>query len=321
MLADIPLEQLTRYRYPRSAPAGLRPFWDDTLAGARARGGRVRADPVAHPLRTVRVHDVTFPGFAGDDVRGWWLLPPDPEGVVVEYLGYGGGRGLPHERILWASHGYAHLVVDSRAQGAIWNTGDTSDPHGSGPAAPGVLTRGVEAPEQLYYRRLLTDAVRAVDAVAALPGGADQPVAVIGHSQGGAMALAAAALHDDVTTAFARTPFLCGIARSIEVTAAAPYAELLTYLATHRDRADAVLGVLDHVDLAHLAPWISCPTLVSVGLGDTICPPSGVFAAINAMITAPEIAVWPYNGHEGGGAHDDARLARWLDHHLRGAPA
>lgn len=318
MLVDLPLEQLRRYRYPRTPPPGLRQFWEDTIASSRSAGGAVVAERVEHPLRTLTVHDVTFPGFGGEPIRGWWLLPPEPDGVVVEYLGYGGGRGLPHERILWASHGYAHLVVDSRGQGSIWNVGDTPDQHGSGPAAPGVLTRGIDAPEHLYYRRLLTDAVRAVDAVPHLLGGAGQRIAVVGHSQGGAMALAAAALHDGVAAAFARTPFLCGIARSIEVTDADPYRELALYLASHRDQADHVLATLDVVDIAHLAPWITCPTMVSVGLADLICPPSGVFAAINAMTTPPEVAVWPYNAHEGGGAHDDARVAHWLDHHLRG---
>ncbi|WP_420114317.1 acetylxylan esterase [Pseudactinotalea sp.] len=318
MLVDLPLEQLRTYRHPRPAPAGLRGFWDETLATSRAAGGEVVAQRLAHPMRTLTVHDVTFPGFAGDPIRAWWLLPPEARGVVVEFLGYGGGRGLPHERILWAAHGYGYLVVDSRGQGAIWNAGDTPDPHGAGASAPGMLTRGIESPETLYYRRLLTDAVRAVDAVAQLPGGADQPIAVVGHSQGGAMALAAAALHLGVTTAFARTPFLCGISRSVEATPEGPYTELGSYLATHRDRTEQALAVLDHVDVAHLVPWITCPTRVTVGLGDLICPPSGIFAAINAMDPAPDVTTWPYNGHEGGGAYDDAALALWLDHHLRG---
>ncbi|GAB2617335.1 acetylxylan esterase [Pseudactinotalea suaedae] len=318
MLTDLPLAQLRSYRHPRRPPTGLREFWDDTLATSRAAGGEVIVERLDHPMRTLTVHDVTFPGFGGEPIRAWWLLPPDPAGVVIEFLGYGGGRGLPHERTLWATHGYAYLVVDSRGQGSIWNTGDTPDPHGSGPAAPGMLTRGVEAPEHLYYRRLLTDAVRAVDAVPQLPAGAGQPIAVVGHSQGGAMSLAAAALHDDVAAAFARTPYLCGIARSVEVAGEGPYRELGTYLATYRDRGERTLAALDHVDVAHLSSWIGCPTMISVGLGDLICPPSGIFAAINAMSPPPETCVWPHNGHEGGGAHDDACLAGWLDHHLRG---
>lgn len=318
MLIDLPLEQLRTYRHPRQAPAGLREFWDETLASSRANGGAVTAERLDHPMRTLTVHDVAFPGFDGDPIRGWWLLPPDPQGVVIEFLGYGGGRGLPHERVLWATHGYAYLVVDTRGQGSIWNIGATPDPHGAGPSAPGMLTRGVESPDTLYYRRLLTDAVRAVDAVEHLPGGRDQPIAVVGHSQGGAMSLAAAALHPRVAAAFARAPFLCGISRAVTITTEGPYGELAMFLATHRDRGEQTLAVLDHVDVAHLTSWITCPTMVSVGLGDLICPPSGIYAAINAMTTPPEVAVWPHNGHEAGGAHDDARLADWLDHHLRG---
>src|SRR5690606_34761574 len=86
----------------------------------------------------------------------------------------------------------------------------------------------------------------------------------------------------------------------------------------HRDSVEQTLAVLDHVDVAHLTPWISCPTRVTVGLADLVCPPSGIFTAINAMTPPPDVTVWPHNGHEGGGAHDEAGLAAWLDHHHRG---
>ena len=32
------------------------------------------------------------------------------------------------------------------------------------------MTRGIDSPDHYYYRRLITDCVRAVDAVAQLPG-------------------------------------------------------------------------------------------------------------------------------------------------------
>ena len=55
--------------------------------------------------------------------------------VVVEYLGYGGGRSLPIERLVWPSAGYAYLVMDSRGQNG--DTPDVHDPPTSRPA-PGV---------------------------------------------------------------------------------------------------------------------------------------------------------------------------------------
>ena len=61
--------------------------------------------------------------------------------------------------------------MDTRGQGGQYGSGgDTPDPVGSGPAAPGFVTRGILDPATYYYRRVLTDAVRAVDAARALPG-------------------------------------------------------------------------------------------------------------------------------------------------------
>ncbi|TDE96066.1 acetylxylan esterase [Occultella glacieicola] len=327
---DLPLEQLRTYRNPRPAPPGLAEYWDRTLEESRAAAGPVRTERVDAGLRTVTCDDVSFPGFAGEPVRAWWLVPdgvadPGTDGgrpVVVEFLGYGGGRGLPHERLIWASHGFAQLVVDSRGQGGIWNTGDTPDPHGSAAGSVGLLTKGVDHPDHLYYRRLLTDAALAVDAVAHLPGADPSRIATVGHSQGGGLALAAAALNPAVAAVGARAPFLCGIARAVEVTDAEPYGDLARYLAVHRTRVEEVLAVLDHVDVSFLTPRLTCPTWISVGLADAICPPSGIFGAINAIeAVAPEVRTWPYGGHEAGGAHDDAHLAGWLADRLRRAAA
>ncbi|UFU07615.1 acetylxylan esterase [Ruania halotolerans] len=314
---DLPLEELRTYRNPRPVPSGLAAYWERTLDEARgAATSGVRCVPAETGLVTVDAYDVTFPGFGGDEIKAWWLLPRGATSelpVVIELLGYGGGRGRVHERLHWASHGFAQLVVDSRGQGSIWNAGATPDPHGSGPAGPGMLTRGVDHPDHLYYRRLITDVVRAVDAVGHLPGADPRRVATVGHSQGGALALAAAALHSGVAATAARAPFLCGIARAVELTDAPPYGELAGYLAVHRTQAENVLAVLDHVDVSHLAPQIACPTWISVGLTDVTCPPSGIFGAINAMPRRPEqVRVWPWNGHEAGGPDDDAHLADWL---------
>lgn len=316
---DLSGDALTGYRYPRSAPADLAEFWQSTLAESRAAGGgHVQSiAPADTPVTAYSISDVTFTGFAGEPIKAWWTAPrvpvDTPAPVVVEYIGYGGGRGLPHERTFYASLGYHQLVIDSRGQGSVWNVGDTADPHGSGPAAPGYLTRGVDDPRNLYYRRLFTDAVLAVGAARELPGVDADRIVVAGGSQGGAMALAAAALDGSVVGAAPRVPFLCSIDRNVAITDNDPYAELRRYLAARRT-TDA-LDTLAYVDCALLAPWIRCPVYISLALMDVVCPPSGIHGAVNNL-TVPasdvEVAVWPYNGHEGGGAIEDVRVAAWL---------
>ena len=80
-----------------------------------------RFDLAESGLRAIEVHDVTFAGCGGDPVKAWLALPAgtrEPLPCVVEFPGYGGGRGLAHDVLLYAAAGYAHLFVDVRARAA-----------------------------------------------------------------------------------------------------------------------------------------------------------------------------------------------------------
>ena len=126
----------------------------------------------------------------------WLLLPRGETNLpcVVETIGYGGGRGFPTDWLVYASSGYAHLVMDTRGQGSTWRQGDTPDDALSGPSVPGFMTRGILDPETYYYRRLMTDAVRAVEAAASFGRIDPSCIAVSGGSQGGGLTLAVAGL-------------------------------------------------------------------------------------------------------------------------------
>ncbi|MBX9245021.1 acetylxylan esterase [Actinotalea ferrariae] len=321
-LFDLPLDELRTYRGALDEPEDLDAFWDRTLAEARQHELGLRLEQVETGLALVEVQDVTFAGFDGQPVKGWLTRPAGADDglpVVVEYLGYGGGRGLPHERLTWAAAGYAHLVMDTRGQGSSWGSGgDTPDLGGSGPAAPGVMTRGILDPEQHYYRRLLTDAVRAVDAARALPGVDASRVAVTGISQGGGMTLAVAGLVPDVAAAMPDVPFLCDFRRATSITDDYPYGEVVRYLSVHRGHADTAFRTLSYFDGVHLARRARADALFSVALRDTTCPPSTVYSAFNHYAGATDaspvtdIVEYPFNQHEGGQAYQQAEQLRWL---------
>lgn len=315
--ADLPLDELVSFRPDVTEPDDFDAFWTRTLDEARAHDLDIRSEEVDTPYRTVRVRDVTFGGFGGDRIGAWFTVPRGEEGplpAVVEFIGYNGGRDLPGESLRWASAGYAHLLVDTRGQGARWGGGGhTADPHGSGPATPGFMTRGIDHPDTYFYRRVFTDAVRAVDAVRSLPGVDAGRVAVQGASQGGGITLAVAGLVPDVVAALPDVPFLCHFTRALDICDKDPYAEITRYLSVHRPRVDDVLRTLSYFDGVNFAKRASAPGLFSVALMDLICPPSTVYAAYNHYAGDKEIEVYRFNDHEGGESYQRQAQIRWLD--------
>lgn len=313
---DLPLAQLRTHRPEVREPADFDAFWRETLAEARTAGAAPSVAPYRGHLRGIDIHDVRFPGFAGDPVAAWLLVPKglrEPASCVVSFHGYGGGRGLPYSSCLWACAGHVQLDVDTRGQGSLWGAGgDTPDPHGTGPSVPGFMTRGITDPRDYYYRRVLTDAVRAVDFARTVPEVDPSRVVVCGASQGGGMALAAGALARDVAAVMADVPFLCHFEHAVGLTGAEPYAEISRFLATHHGAAERVFTTLSYFDGVNFARRITAPTRMSVGLFDEISPPSTVFAAANHLAGPAEMDVYEFNAHEGGGIAQWDRQASWL---------
>ena len=309
---DLWPDRVADYRSAAVCPVDFDAFWAETLAGLRAVALNARFEPVDLGLAVFDTYDVSFAGYGGHEVRGWWIAPKGGGATdcVVKYIGYNGGRGFAHEHLLWPATGRAVLVMDTRGQGAGWAVGATPDPVGSEPSQAGFMTKGIGAKESYFYRRVYSDAVRAVEAARAFPG--IRRVAVCGGSQGGGISLAVAGLVDNLWGVMPDVPYLCDFARSIVVASRDPYLEIARFLAVHRDKAEVALQTLSYFDGVHFAARATAPALFSVALMDTICPPSSVYGAYHRYAGAKEIAVYTYNDHEGGGPFQERRQVAWL---------
>lgn len=311
MFVDMPEAELAAYRSAQTTPADFDEFWRRTLDEARTAASAPTLTLVDTGLSTIDTYDVTFSGFAGQPVRAWLRVPSGTTGslpAVVEYVGYGGGRGHVHENLMWASAGYAHLLMDTRGQGSAWSTGDTPDPDGTGPQFPGMMTRGIDSPDTYYYRRVITDAVRALETARELDVTDAARTVITGGSQGGGITIAVAGLVADVAAAAPYVPFLCDFPRATVITDNDPYKEIGRYLAVHRDKVERVHEVLSYFDGVNFARRATAPTLFSASLMDPTCPPSTIYGAFNEWQTADprqkRMTLWQYNGHEGGGPLD-----------------
>lgn len=315
---DFPLEKLQTYRPERNEPADFDAFWQRTLAETRQYPLNPCFEPYDSGLKVIDVFDVTFNGYCGQPIKGWLLLPKNRSGklpCVVEYIGYGGGRSFPLNWLGWSNAGFAHLVMDTRGQGSSWNPGDTPDlePEGSNPQFPGFMTRGVLSPNTYYYRRVFTDAVRAIEAARSHEAVDSSRIAITGGSQGGGITLAAAGLVPDVQVAMPDVPFLCHYRRATQIINTSPYSEIANFCKTHRDKVETVFNTLAYFDGMNFAARARATALFSTGLMDDICPPSTVFAAYNHYAGPKEIKVYEYNQHEGGGIYQTIEKMRFLD--------
>lgn len=302
---DLSQDQLEAYRPPRYETDDFDTFWQSTLSEVHKYPLNAQFEKADYGLIAQETFDVTFDGFGGQPIKGWLQLPCQRNGrlpCVVEYIGYGGGRGFPTDWLLWSSLGYAHLIMDTRGQGSAWQKGDTPD-YGAGgnPFYPGFMTQGILNPQTYYYRRVFIDAVRAIETARIHPAINPEHIAVTGGSQGGGITIATAALVPDIQIAMPEVPFLCHYQRATELVDTYPYKEIADYLNTHRDHIEQVFHTLSYFDGVNFATRARAAALFSTGLMDMVSPPSTVYAAYNYWNGPKEMRAYTYNGHEGGG--------------------
>lgn len=300
----------------QTEPDDFDAFWADTIARTRSFPLDLSVTPLPTRLTQIDVYDVSFRGYGGTPIHAWLRVPhgaAEPLPGLVQFFGYGNGRGHALRDLRWAAAGYAHLVVDARGQGH----GDTDDDHADGgPSAGGFLTRGIRSPQEYYYRRVYADAVRAVDALRAVDVVDADRVGAVGASQGGGIALAIAGLVPDLAVAIVQAPFLCELDRAATLSTEHPYTLLAQYFADRRGDAAAALETLRYFDGINHAKRATAPALLSTGLLDGIAPPETVLPAFAAYGGHKTVVLWPYNGHEAGGDLDEENALEFAAEHL-----
>ena len=263
---------------------------------------------------------MTFTGYGGQPIKAWLLLPRRRDGPAARASSStsatAAGAASPTSGCCGPAAGYAHLVMDTRGQGSVGRNGDTPDPARRRPAYPGFMTRGIHDPAHYYYRRVFTDAVRAVEAAARTRPSTPARVAVTGGSQGGGIALAVAGLVPDRRRrSMPDVPFLCHYRRATGIADARPLprdrAATARPTATRSSAVFRTLAYFDGVNFAARAPRPPCSRWRCM---DNICPPSTVYAAYNHYAgRRKQIEVYEFNDHEGGGGYQRPVQAAFLD--------
>jgi cephalosporin-C deacetylase-like acetyl esterase len=129
-------------------------------------------------------------------------------------------------------------------------------------------------PETSYFTGMMLRAMRAMEYIKSRPEWNGKTLIVSGGSQGGLQCITAAALDADVTRCEPYKPWCCDLEGI----------QLKRLNSIFRPAPAAALGYFDSVNHAKR---IKCETFITAGLGDYVCPPSGVTVLYN-NIKAPK---------------------------------
>ncbi len=304
---DFPLDRLKTYTGINPRPADFDAYWDSALAEMRALDGRVELVPAEFQTATAECFHLYFDGVGGARVHAKLLRPRHasaPHPAVLLFHGYSGDSGDWSDKLNYVGQGFTVAALDCRGQGGL-----SEDRGGvSGNTHHGHIIRGLDdalggRPEKLLFRQIFLDTAQLARIVMQMPEVDDARVGATGGSQGGALTVACAALEPRIRRAAPVFPFLSDYKRVWEMDqAVAAYAELKEFFRhfdpTH-EREERIFEQLGYVDIQNLAPRIRAEVLWTIGLMDTICPPSTQFAAYNKITAPKEMVIYPDFGHEG----------------------
>lgn len=301
-IIDMPLEQLETYQGTNPRPADFDEYWERALAEMHAVDAQVELVPSRFQVPTAECFDLYFTGVKGARIHAKYVRPKqakEPHPAVVMFHGYSGHAGDWSDKLAYASLGFSVLAMDCRGQG-----GSSEDVGGvKGNTHHGHIIRGLEDhPDELLFRHIFLDTAQLARIAMKLPEVDPDRVYAAGGSQGGGLTIACAALEPRVKKLAPIYPFLSDYKRTWDMDLdQEAYGELRTYFRyydTLHEREYEVFEKLGYIDIQFLAERIKGEVLMSVGLMDTICPPSTQFAAYNKMNTKKRLVIYPDFRHE-----------------------
>ncbi len=271
-------------------------FWRQVIKQARRTPLEVKSVPVPeHSTDQVEVRMVRIPVFDdGSCIYGYLSVPRDgkrhpallvPPGAGVKRIGP--DRTYANEgfiTLVTEIHGHPMDLADSLLAAEKERIGDY--------AYTGLQSRG-----EHYYKRVYAGCVRAIDYLISLPEFDGTHVGVTGGSQGGALSIVTAALHEEVDFVAAFYPALCDVSGFLHGRAGG-WPRMFRTKEDHPeiDRTRA-MRTMAYYDVVNFARRIRVPGFYSYGFNDNTCSPTSVAAALNRIKATKKIVTTPASYH------------------------
>lgn len=311
MNAELPLAELQTYFGRMDSPENFEAFWNESVEMLEHHQIDLQFEDNINSNKFAICRDLFFSGLGGASIHCKLAQPKFTQGLtpgVILFHGYGDSSPEWFNLFPYVASGYSVLALDCRGQGGLSQESGIK----FGNTFNGHLVRGIEnGPEGLLFRYIFLDCLLAARVMMGLEGINGERVASIGASQGGGLAVVAAALEPRIHTLVSVYPFLSDYLRVKELQADRnAYAGLSEYFRFYdptRSHEPEFFRKMNYIDVQHFAPKIQANTLMVTALKDEICPPSTQYAIYNKIKSQKRMISYPDFEHE---------KLRWLDDYV-----
>jgi len=275
-------------------------FWKEEKKALRALPVSVKSVPVK----------VTEPGYSCSDLeinctgpkpaRGYFAKPESakPKSLpIVLYVHAAGVKGSwcrsePGNALNFAKMGKGALCFDLNAHGMLNGQPEEYYTNLENGELKNYFQQGLESRSDYYFRGMYLRLIRTLDFLESQPEWDGKRILVLGESQGGGQALAAAGLDHRVSAVVATVPAMCDLGANLAVRK-----ETFPYPFSTKNNKEKMMATVPYFDVAHLLKGVKATIVVEIGLIDVTCPATSIYATINQAKGKKIVYAVPYRGH------------------------
>jgi len=232
--------------------------------------------------------------------RGYFAKPfkAAPKSLPIVLLVHAAGvkgewcKSKAEDALRYAKMGKGAICFDLNAHGMLDGQPDEYYAQLETGELKEYYVQGLESKDDFYFRGMYLRLMRTIDFLTKLPEWDGKRIIVIGESQGGGQALAAAGLDPRVSAVVATVPAMCDWGGTLTGRKGGwpqPF--------EHQADKNKMKKTLPYFDTAHLLKNSKATIVVEIGLIDQTCPSTSIYAAVNQSKGKVIIYPVPYREH------------------------
>jgi cephalosporin-C deacetylase len=248
-------------------PTDFDKFWADTLVELEQQPLMYKQFNERELCQNLQYANVEYLSLHSTKIMGFSCIWHDkPRPLIIFTNGY---NGQYKEQLSWAKTGVNVLGFDTRGFGR-------SAPY-TQVSGDGHILTGIQTPHESILRGAVCDFIQAEKLAKKMIPFPASKVIFYGFSFSGGMAIQAAAVSQRPDIVVSGVPTFAWHEKRNSLPIGGSAAEVQRFLRRNPDKRNQVMSTLNYFDTLHFAEKLRCPTLIGIGLEDTIVPSETVF--------------------------------------------